>query len=55
MYPLSKAKEKNLDVKTGAPVECLARSLAKQRKHNMKRQNGRGIGHIKSLFQRDML
>lgn len=51
MFPLSKAKEKNLDVKTGAPVECLARSLAKQGKNNMKRQNGRGVGHLKSLFK----
>ena len=44
MYPLSKAKEKNLDVKTGPPVECLARSLAKQGKNNMKRQKWKRNG-----------
>lgn len=55
MYLLSKAREKNLDMKTGAPLECLARSLAKQGKNNMKRPNGRGMGHLKSLFQKGML
>lgn len=44
VYPLAHAKERNSAVKTGASVECLARSPAKYGKDNMKRQNGKVIG-----------
>ena len=43
-YSSPKGKGRISDVKTGAPVECLARNLAKQGKENMKRQNGRRMG-----------